>query len=262
MNRFDENPGGVDELDPIDARTAAELRAAFDAIVMDRDVRTVAVDPGDAHSRRRAGWYLGAAAAAAAVVGVVVVTDVGSQRTNRAVAEWSPTPVPVSPEDRAAIVAACETAADMTRIPDAVEIEGVPMQPQFDGALIDMRGAIAAVVASTDDLMLVCSAYHSPDIGWYALGGGAGTGAAPLAPTASSVSNDDASLATVSGAAPDAVTVEFSIDGGPTGTSTVVDGRFVGWLPSSWDGLSESGEWGIEVRYLDADGHVVRTATL
>ncbi len=36
----------------------------------------------------------------------------------------------------------------------------------------------------------------------------------------------------VSGVAPDSVTVEFSIDGGPVGTTTVVDSRFVGWLPS------------------------------
>lgn len=197
------------------------------------------------HNRR---WtILGAASVAAALIALFVATLPGGERSNIAFAEWVSAPQPVSPTERAAIETTC---ADITP-----GFEGLPS----NGALIDRRGSIAALTADNGDDRLTCAVYLA-DGTWHRFGAAVEQGGDPLQPGLMRGSGSDAEINVVVGFAPDAVTVEVDAPDVPTATATVVDGRYIVWLPQSFD-WTESVD-GIQIRYLDAAGETLQTIDL
>jgi hypothetical protein len=69
-----------------------------------------------------------------------------------------------------------------------------------------------------------------------------------------------AEINVVDGVAPGAARVEVDAPDLPTATATVLDGRYIVWLPQSFD-WSESTA-GIQVRYLDEKGQTLESFEL
>lgn len=168
--------------------------------------------------------------------------------TNIAFADWVPTPQAVSPTEQAAIVTACNDSGAEFEVPSP------------DGALIDRRGSIAALTADNGDARLTCAA-HLLDGTWYAFGTAADQGGDLMQPALMRGSNSDgAEINVVDGFAPGAVTVEVDAPDVPTATATVVEGRYIVWLPQSFDWTESVA--GIQIRYLDAAGQTLQTIDL
>ena len=71
---------------------------------------------------------------------------------------------------------------------------------------------------------------------------------------------DGAEINTVDGFAPDAVTVEVDAPDLLTSTATVVNGRYIVWLPKAVD--VDQDDLGIEIRYIDETGRTAQTIEL
>ena len=259
------------ELDDENARTVTQLRETLGSIKFNYPVEAVVTaQPNIVDGQRGYRWYLAAAAVAAAIVTGVVVSNLGGQTKNVALAEWTPQPQPLTIMERSQIEAACETAthppsaspgrtvADIDDPGSDLAVPDLAVDPNFDGALIDRRGNIAAVVATTADANLTCAAHFSNGE-WHAFAAGVGWGGKSTHPTASRAWGGDLEITMISGLALDATSIEIDAPGLVSGTAPVIDDRYVLWVPSSstWEQDTT-----ITVRNLDADGSVLATVDL
>ena len=249
MSQHDSDRDVLTDLDADDATTAEALQALFADVTLDRSLDSV-IPTESAHTGRRKWLMLTAAAVACGVVGGAIIVGTGGGEKNLAFAEWTPIPVPVSAADRAAIEAACEES--LASHDDA----GFPEAPQLDGAVIDLRGNIAAVSLRQDDLELECAAQRRVD-GWMSFASGMGIGDGDGRPSLMRAFNSDAEINLASGFAPRAVSVEVEIPDLPVASAPVVDGQYVVWLPFTFDWTDDP--TAVQVRYLDADGTVIET---
>lgn len=224
MRVFDPYDDVVTELDA-DRRTVAQLRDALAPIEFDHPIEAVVTaEPTAAvvvvgRGGRR---ILVKAAAAVAIVAGMIASNLGDHTDNVASAEWTPQSQPVTDLERAQIESACDSTA---RPPEAdpagtvtvpeiddpgsdLPVPALALDPRFDGALIDRRGDIAAVVATTADVSLECAA-RFVDGEWYAFATGVGWGGETTHPTVSSAWGGDAEITMISGLAPNATSVEI-----------------------------------------------------
>ncbi len=253
MNLHEPANDVITELDPDDAATVVALRELLAGVTLDRPVDEI-IGRTAARSSRSRWMLLAAAAVACGVAGGVILTGTGGGPSNIALAEWTATPVPVTAGDRAAVEATCEQAvaasgreAAGSRLPDA---------PQFDGALIDQRGALAAVVRRDASIDLTCTV-HRKQGRWELLAATIGAGSDPTQVAVTFVTNPDAVINIVHGAARGAAAVEVDIPDSPTANATVVDGQFLAWLPATFDWTEDPSA--ITIRFLDAAGAVMST---
>lgn len=204
--------------------------------------------PRKARSNRGRWSLIGAGSVAAALAALLVITLPTNDQSNIALAEWTPTPQPVSVDEQNAILDACGLS-----------------QPEFaspltDGVLVDRRGAFAAVSAISGDTRLTCAARFD-DGTWSPMGTSSGTGDDLGSPGIDqSWNSDGAEINMVTGFASDAVTVEVDAPDLPTSTATVMDGRYIVWLPRAVDVDNEV--LGVQIRYLDDTGRLIDTFEL
>ena len=197
----------------------------------------------------RGRWSLiGAGSVAAALAALLVITLPSNDQSNIALAEWTPTPQPVSIDEQTAILDACGQS-----------------QPEFtapltDGVLVDRRGAFAAATGISNDTRLVCTA-RLDDGTWSPMGTSVESGGDLDSPGFDQSWQDDgAEVTVVTGVASDAVTVEVDAPDLPTSTATVMDGRYIVWLPRAVD--VDNASLGIEIRYIDDTGQTIQTFEL
>ena len=204
--------------------------------------------PHKARSSRSRWSLIGAGSVAAALAALLVITLPSNDQSNIALAEWTPTPQPVSIDQQNAILDACG------------QIQPEFAAPLTDGVLVDRRGDIAAVSAMSGDTRLACAARLADGI-WSSFAGGSGTGDDPGRPSLMQAWNvDGAEINVVDGSAPNAVTVEVDAPDLPTSTATVMDGRYIVWLPRAVDVDNEV--LGVQIRYLDDTGQLIDTFEL
>jgi hypothetical protein len=153
----------------------------------------------------------------------------------------------VTAEEQAAMLTACQAATPEFDV------------SSLDDTLIDRRGSIAALTAVNDDALLTCSLYVS-DGSWYSFGAGVETGGHFSQPSLSRAWNSEAEINIAHGVAIAATNVEVDAPDLPTATATVLDGRYIVWLPQSFD-WSESTA-GIQIRYLDENGQTLQSFDL
>lgn len=200
------------------------------------------------HQRRR--WALiGGGAIAAAVAAALVLALPGGSRPNVAFAEWVATPQPVTADERAAILSACQDSRS-----------DFDMSSLNDQTLIDRRGSIAALTAVDGEVHLTC-ATHFHDGAWYSFGADVESGGDMSQPSLMRGWNSDgAEINVVDGVAAGAARVEVDAPDLPTATATVVDGHYIVWLPQSFDWTERTS--GIQVRYLDESGQILQSFEL
>lgn len=259
------------ELDGDDERTVAQLRGALGSIEfgypLDAVVAVQVSSVGAMHRHRR---YLAAATVAAAIATGMVVTNFGAPTESIAFAEWVPEPQALDEVERAQIISACDAVArppaespvnTVIEIGDPGSDLAVPdlaLNPSFGGALIDRRGDIAAVVASTADVRLDC-AVHFLNGKWYAFATAVGWGGDSMDPAVGSAWGGDVEITMISGIAAEAASVEIDAPGLVSGTAPVIDGRYILWIPSSSDWEDDTT---VTVRQLDANGSEIGSARL
>lgn len=273
MRTFDRYHDVLAEVDGDDERTVGELRQALASVEFDHPIAAI-TDEANPARRRGNRWYLAAAAVTTVIVTGVVVSNIGGSTENVAFAEWTYLPQAVTDLERAQIEAACDSAAQppsdaptgtVAESGDAGSAVAVPElaeHPSFEAGLIDRRGNIAAVVATSDEVVLDCAAHFSNGE-WYAFAAGVGWGGDSAGPTVSRAWsrawNGNVEITMISGLAPGATSVEIDAPGLVSGTAPVVDDRYVLWIPSS---STWNDDTSINVRNLDANGTVIATVDL
>ncbi len=271
MTTFDPYDDVVTELDDADQQTVTELRDGLTPIEFHHPIHAIVnAEPATTivSARRRRPTILKAAAALAIVAGMIA-SNLGDNHSNAASAEWTPQTQPVTDLERTQIETACESLA---RPPDPDEtvtvtvpeigdpgsdlpVPALVLDPSFDGALIDRRGDIAAVIATTADASLECAA-RLVDGEWNPFSAGASWGGDTARPMLSSAYGGDAEITMISGLAPNATSVEIDAPDIMSGTAPVIDDRYVLWLPT---GDTWERDTTITVRTLDTDGAVLTT---
>ena len=249
MSQHESDHDVLTGLDPDDAATAEALQALFADVTLDRPLESVIATESAPAGRRR--WLLlTAAAVMCGIAGGAIIVGSGGDGRNLAFAEWTATPASVSSADRAAIEAACEES--MASNPG----DGFPAAPQFDGALIDLRGNIAAASLRQGDLALECAAQRRAD-GWMSFATSMSVGDSDGAPSLMRAFNSDAEINLASGLAPGAASVEVEVPDLPVASAPVIDGQYVVWLPFTFDWTDDAAA--VEFRYLDESGTVIET---